>query len=362
MTSRANHPITAQARFTTSGMLGLLGLFLALLLLWLLALPGSLTPEENRLWQRVRAAQLKLAVWREVNNCGADSQADPWRLGLIGVEWSPLTTTLGDLSAKRTACNPAWAIWLRRQLTRLGLAKGDRVAIFSSASFPGLILSSLAAAEDLELDILLVVSLGASTWGANHPACPWPVLEEHLEAGGFIKSKAAFYTLGGGDELGGGMPPEARKLLKKTAEQRGVNLLSSDRLEGIMARKQKLLDDFNPSLLISLGGSMANLGTDPAALKLPPGLLSPSRVGGAGNGIIGLALDKGLPVIHMLNLRKLSGQAGIPYDREPRPRGPGGLSLIWCGLGVLVYVLTLWFHRRWRLVPLGNRQSDDWRS
>ena len=144
--------------------------------LWYLAAPAVLTSSERLLWEKVRSAQHHLSQWRGENSSAASVEDDPWNCGLIGVEWSGITTTLGDLSSKRTACNPAWSIQFSRWYRELGLKPGDPIAIYSSSSFPGLLLNAVAAAEALELDPLLIVSLGASTWGANHPDAPWPVL------------------------------------------------------------------------------------------------------------------------------------------------------------------------------------------
>ena len=332
-----------------SGLIALAWLTLLLVLAWHAALPLGLTPAEETLWHRVRAAQLDIADWRNQSGLAPDAGADPWRLGLIGKEWSPLTTTLGDLHAKRTACNPAWAIWLRRVFEDLGLKPGGRVAVYSSGSFPGLILNSLAAAESMELNVQLIVSLGASSWGANHMKLPWPVLEAELQRRGFIRGKAAYYTLGGGGELGQGMPPEAVACLTRAARDRGVSLLTAPGFETMLKQKLTLLREFRPGLVISIGGSRANLGDDPVVLKLPPGLLRPGSVSDPGNGVIGQALKQGLPVVHFLNLRKLAGQAGIPYDAEPAPRGPARAAHLWFALGLLAYGLVLWFHRRWQI-------------
>jgi len=325
-------------------------LLLAVLMggLWYMAAPAQWSPEERQLWEKVRAAELHMADWREQSGTAAPADSDPWRCGLIGVEWSGITTTLGELASKRTACNPAWSVRFHRWFREQGLGKGDAIAIYSSSSFPGLLLNALAAAEALELETALIVSLGASTWGANHPDAPWPGLAAELRRSGFISKRADYYTLGGDEELGNGMAPEGQALLRMAAKDAGVELMSANSLEEMIARKSDLLEKRKVKMLLNIGGSHANLGDDPAVLRLQTGLLSSAQPGNAGNGVIGFAVANGIPVIHMLNIKSLAARAGIPYDSEPRKRAPAGINTWWSIMGLILFFTVVLTHRRWR--------------
>lgn len=317
--------------------------------MWFFAAPLAMTTEERALWQKVRSAQLHIAEWRTREGNAAGTDSDPWDCGLIGVEWSEITTTLGDLSSKRTACDPAWAVQFSRWFRQQGLEPGDHVAIYSSASFPGLLLNAIAATEAMRLKPLLIVSLGASTWGANHPRTSWPVLAAELRRGGFMHTRADYYTLGSGAEVGRGLPAEGVELLTDAAKDSGVALLSADGLEEMITLKSGLLEDHGAKLLINIGGSHANLGKADTVLKLPAGLLGSGEFEDAGNGVIGKAMRMGVPVIHMLNLRSASRSAGIPYDARPREAGPMNVHPGWSVAGVLLFFVVLFRHRRWAL-------------
>ena len=344
-------PDSAQQRFSLVNRVRLLLLAIGLAGLWYLAAPAVLSEQEDLLWEKVRAAQLHLVQWRQSNGTVTPADIDPWQCGLIGVEWSSITTTLGELASKRTACNPAWAVQFTRWFDELGLEPNDRVVIYSSASFPGMLLNALAAAESMQLEPLLVVSLGASTWGANHPELPWPVLAAELRRNGFISKRADYYTLGGGAELGHGLPPEGEALLLKAVEDSGVDLLTGASLDAMIAVKVALLESFQPRVFINIGGSQANLGSVEEVLRLSPGPVPPAESATAGNGVIALAMRKGIPVIHMLNLKPISNRAGIPYDAKPRKRAPVSVSAWWSVAGILVFFVGLFTHRRWRLEP-----------
>ncbi|MCW8927051.1 MAG: poly-gamma-glutamate system protein, partial [Xanthomonadales bacterium] len=270
------------------------------------------------------------------------------------LEWSSITTTLGDLEAKRTACNPAWAIQFQRWFQALGLEAGDPVVIYSSASFPGLLLNAVAAAEAARLDIFLIVSLGASTWGANHPGAPWPVLESELLRAGFIHKQADFYTLGAGAEMGHGLTPQDQALLRQAANQAGVGILNAPDLKAMVGLKTELLIAHQPRLFISIGGSQANLGDEEEVLRLSRGPVPASEADRAGNGVIAQAMRDGIPVIHMLNIRSIANTVGIPYDRAPSRAAPIRANPWWSATGLLLFFGVLLSHRRWRLEDPGS--------
>ena len=350
-TGMTAQPGSGQKHFVFINKLRLLILAVAMAGLWYLAAPGVLGPEEDLLWERVRAAQLHLSEWRQLNGTVTAPDSDPWSCGLIGLEWSGITTTLGELTSKRTACNPAWAVQFSRWFRQLGLKPGDHIAIYSSGSFPGLLLNALAAAEAAQLEPLLIVSLGASTWGANHPEVPWPVLAAELRSKGFIRKRADYYTLGGGAELGHGLAPESEALLRAVTKGAGVELLTAVSLEEMIMRKVELLQGFQPRLLINIGGSQANLGDAEEVLRLQTGLVPANDINQAGNGVIGFAMRKDIPVIHMLHIKSISNRVGIPYDSPPRKIGPAQVSVGWSIIGLALFFTVMFIHRRWRLEP-----------
>lgn len=329
-------------------------LILAILMigLWLLGSASNMTGDEQQLWDKVRAAQQHLYLWKQKRGETVDTEADPWKCGLIGVEWSGITTTLGDLRSKRTACNPAWAIQFKRWFEQQGLKAGDRIAIYSSSSFPGLLLNAIAASEAMQLEPFLVVSLGASTWGANEADYPWPVLASELRRSGFIKTRADFYTLGGGAEMGHDLSVEGEALLRNSALDAGVELLMANELADMVALKYRLMKDHRAKLLVSIGGSHANLGDDYDALHLTTGLVPEKDIGFSGNGVIGFAMRDNIPVIHMLDLKYLTKVTGIPYNSPPLKIAPSRSSGWFSIAGLVMFFLALFRHQRWKLEPL----------
>jgi hypothetical protein len=72
---------------------------------------------------------------------------------------------------------------------------------------------------------------------------------------------------------------------------------------------------------VNIGGSWANIGTDASVLELAPGLITNRLAYRAGrNGVLQAMSARGVPVIHLLNIRGLCRRYGLPWDPSPIPR------------------------------------------
>jgi len=344
------HPsVEKQRRFGRKTRLKLVLFAVLLGCIWAYGSIDLLKNDEKILWEKVRSAQEYLKNVRVEMGIGSSPSEDPHGTGFIGLEWSAVTTTLGPLEAKRTAADPLWAVHVLRFFRKLGIAEGDPVAVISSSSFPGLVFSVLAAAEHAGLKILWIHSLGASTWGANHPQLPWPGMASALRNGGYLAKKADRYTLGGRGEMGLDLSPEGKIILEIAAEKEGIPLLSARSVEEMTELKMGLIRVEKPRLLVSIGGSASTLsGSEPDVLQ--GGFFLPGSAGNekAGEGVVRSALESGIPVLHFLGLRRLAGEAGIPYDGAPvaiflQNRGTAASVS-----GLAFFFLYLLHHPRWK--------------
>ncbi len=133
---------------------------------------------------------------REAMGIGVDLNLDPNNTGLIGMEYTDLTSTLGSLSAKRTSLNPQFAGLVLSLMRQAGAKRGDRVAISFSGSFPALNRAVLAACAELGLNPTIICSVGASAYGANIPGLTWLDMERILFEKGKIGYRSAFASIG----------------------------------------------------------------------------------------------------------------------------------------------------------------------
>ena len=130
--------------------------------------------------QLTRACQLAVQSLREARGIPPDPEIDPNGTGLIGVASSDITTCVGSLPLKRTTANPNFAAIFVRYFKELHLERGDVVTIGTTGSFPALAVAILAAAQILDLEPILICSLGSSQYGANTPELTLPEIVQSL--------------------------------------------------------------------------------------------------------------------------------------------------------------------------------------
>jgi len=299
-----------------------------------------------------------------------DPITDPNGTGLIGAEWSPITSTLGQLGAKRTATNPNFAALLTLLLLEAGVNADSAVVISASGSFPSLLLATLHAVEVIRATPLLIVSLTASMFGANEPE--FTLLDILACYSGRAVTPVAA-SVGGEDDQGSGLDRDVVESLASAIRARGIPLIEPDSLEDAVSQRMEAvsraaqgreIDGF-----VNIGGGWSSMGTDSKVLEIQPGLnraaeaIPPSD----SRGLIFEFLDRGIPVVHLLNIRDLALTYDLPWDPVPLPEaGRGGLYYdretarhrdLWLPAVWLVSMLAIfaasgpWFRTRRRRRP-----------
>jgi len=354
-----------------SFLLAFLGVWSVLYLLFLLVQPKArpAVDEDVDLAVRLMARSLDaVRAGREAAGVPIDPRTDLNRTGLIGLEASPITTSLGQIEAKRTAANPQFAGAVVRMFREAGVRRGDSVALGASSSFPGLIVAVLCAAQALDLRVLPVLSLGASNWGGNDPR--WTGLETWtcLNRAGVLDVGLLAASVGGEGDAGRDMSAEGRDFLRRKIREAGLTLIEEGSLAEDVRARLALFDQYAGTAplraFINVGGSWVNLGTDAEILKLRPGfnpaadvfLPPPGR-----RGLIQEMAARGVPVIHLLYVKGLADRYGLPWDPVPLPQiagaepgttasRPGRIGLAGAAvylLGTAVALAALLRRRRW---------------
>ncbi|MFH1853295.1 MAG: poly-gamma-glutamate system protein [Candidatus Neomarinimicrobiota bacterium] len=271
--------------------------------------------------------------------------------GLLGEDFSPITTTLGSLAAKELSIQPEFSALIVRLVHEAGLSAGDRVGVILSGSFPALGIATLAALQVLEMEPLVFSSLGASSFGANQPDATWIDLENWLIERGGLKFRSLLVSYGAEDDNGGGMFPGGPEQLQAAFERNRCPVYQPADLEQSIVYKTELLQKAGIKLLINIGGNQAGVGNCSHVLEIPPGLnYQLPACGHAQRGVVFRLNQNGIPVLHLLNIRELSIRYGIKrltgYDhhenyilygqKEVRPAAIIGLLLI---LSFLVFLI-----------------------
>jgi poly-gamma-glutamate system protein len=294
-------------------------------------LSRSVPPEKNDVEQMQRASELMsqalvtLRQCRKNNGLSIDTDNDdPNGTGLIGLEFSPLTTSLGSLEAKRTTTNPNFAGLVVHLLQEAGVEYGDSIAIGASGSFPALIVASLCAAEAMNVRALPIYSLGASRWGANDRLFTWLHMKSCLEDAGRLETPAVAISLGGENDIGQDWSPELKSAIESMVAESGIRFLYESSLRMNVEMRMKLYTAAAAGrpirAFINIGGAWANMGESSQILKLRPGLVEPLRLPPRDQrGVIYEMIDRGVPVIHLLYIKGLSARYGLPWDPVPLP-------------------------------------------
>jgi len=260
---------------------------------------------------------------RPVASTALDLNIDPNQTGLIGPEYSPLMTTLGQLEAKRSTTNPNMAGLIAHLLYQAGVKAGDTIAIGSSGSFPAFLVASLAAAKAMDVHPVCILSLGASSYGATDTEFDLLDLYAVLQGSGICSHPPAAVSLGGEKDIGEDFEAEVRERLIRKIHNGGIPFIYEPDLAQNVAKRIKVYErnaTGRIAAFVNSGGGYANLGTSPLALKLRPGLntrmmLPPKEA----RGVLFEMAARETPVIHLLYVKGLMQRFNLPWDPIPLP-------------------------------------------
>jgi poly-gamma-glutamate system protein len=256
-----------------------------------------------------------------------DKSIDLNQTGLIGLEYSPITTSIGSLEAKRTTTNPNFAALVVFLLKELKIKSGETIAVGASGSFPALIVAVLSAAKAMNLNLIMISSLGASQWGANNPDFHWLDMQNCLLKAGLFDARPIGLSLGGNKDDGVDMSPEGRSLLIDKIRESGVFFLEEPDLKKNVEARMRLYQEkagrSRIKAFINVGGSWPDLGEDSEVLKLRPGLVRIKKFPAPEKrGVIFAMAARKIPVVHLLFIKGLVDRYGLGWDPVPLPQ-PG---------------------------------------
>lgn len=273
------------------------------------------------------------------------------KTGLLGPEFTELTSTLGDEGAKRSSLNPEFAAVMVRYFHEAGLKEGDAIAVGSSGSFPGFVIAVLSAATEMKLEARVISSLGASTYGATRVDYNIFDVLEDLKKSGEVDFILVGVSCGGEDDRGGsamegflfdGTPMLSYGITLSEAERTGAAFIYSDSLvDSIQERLRTYGDDIK--MFINIGGASSNLGTSSCSLDFPPGLvMSFNRIPeGKERGLIFEYMERGVPVVNLLSVKKLCQMNSIPFDPVPLPSSSSSRVFSTVTYNPILIIITL---------------------
>jgi poly-gamma-glutamate system protein len=147
-----------------------------------------------------------------------------------------------------------------------------------------------------------------------------------LADAGVIASRSLVSVIGGERGVGAGLDPVGRAALAASALRHAVPIVEGHSLAAVinaLATRVRAAHPGGPALVVNIGGSLVGMGTCAGIEALPPGLTTvPLACGDGTPGLAGIFAQTGIPVLHVLNMRRLARELGLPYDPIPLPE-PG---------------------------------------
>ena len=263
-----------------------------------------------------------------------DIENDPNETGLVGSQFSLITTDEGDLDAKLTTLDPNFAAAMVELLTRANLTSGDTIALMLTGSMPGANMAMLIACKAIDIYPFIISSIGASQWGANDPEMTWLDMERILFEQGYISSRSIAASIGGRNDRGRLLSPKGRELIRYNIENNKLPLISGTGLEDNVNKRMEYFGAHNYKAVVNIGGGVASLGTSFNLRLIKPGIVYRKDIEkiSRGDGIEGAVVKfskQNIPLIHILNIQKLTDELGMKYAPIPIPEiGEGSLYAI----------------------------------
>ncbi len=315
-----------------------LGLLSALSLLALIVVENSIHDKKQNWYdEKLQAAKLSqeaalfLKNYRLQEGIFIDNINDPNETALIGQELSLITTDRGSIDAKLSSTNPNIAAVIVQYLKDAGVGEGDIVAVGVTGSFPALNISVIAALEVLKCKPLIISSVGASDFGANDPYFTWLDMERILYENEIFHSKSIAASIGGGSDVGRGLSPEGRELIINAIQRNNIPLINEDNLIRNIEERMQIYDDSCKGkpirAYINVGGGIASLGHTVNSELIPSGLtMNLVKYNYPIKGVIIQMGEKGVPIIHLMNIKQILKENNLPESPVPLPQtGSGGI-------------------------------------
>lgn len=276
---------------------------------------------------------------------------DTFGTGLIGEDYNFITTTLGDISAKRTTADPNMAAVMVFMLEEAGLRRGDRLGCNMSGSFPSMNIAVLCACDALGIEPVYICSCGSSSWGANDPGFSFPEMAVLLYERGLVSAPPALITPGGGDDVGGGVDSDMFAEIWQRTEALHYPTMTEPDYAANLAARRAVFDAAGIDCFIAVGGNITSLGYNMISGVIGQGILNEriSSLNGK-SGLLEIYLHEGLPTLLILNIRRLAADCGFAFDPDSLlPIGSGSiyyetrypLAAVAAGLAVSLAVLVI---------------------
>lgn len=278
----------------------------------------------------MQSAELAIKEYRNSEGIYIDEINDPNKTAMIGDKQSPIVTDRGDLTSKLTSLNPNFAAVIVEMFKEADLKKGDKIAISCTGSFPALNIAVLSAVKIMELEPVIITSIGASMFGATDPDFTWLDMEEFFIQKNIFEYKSIAASIGGGRDLGRGLSKNGRELIIANIKKHDIPLVHEETLEQNIFKKMEIFKASSQNdiaLYVNIGGGLSSIGATLNGKLIDPGFHRYlTLINTPLKGTMLLFADEGIPVVHLLDITRLAEEYKLPLAPDPLPE-PGNGSM-----------------------------------
>ena len=254
-----------------------------------------------------------------------DEVNDPNLTGLIGPSGSNITTSRGVLADKLTGLNPNYAAVMVDLLRSAKLQSGDYVAVGITGANPGLNIALYSAMHTLELNPIIITSVGSSMFGANRDDFTWLDMENVLFEKGLISFKSVAASIGGDNDNGRGLSNSGRDIIISNIKSYGNIFINEQSLADNVSKRMRIYNRLIPEdkkykTFVNIGGGLGNVGSSVNASLIRDGLNR--KIGERSfstEGVIMRFAKRNVPIIHIFRPRDLAERYGLEVEPVPLP-------------------------------------------
>lgn len=292
--------------------------------------------------RRTLAAEHAIGEVKGGDTVAAQVSTDDVQAAMIGLPTSPITTDPGSLRSKVTSTNPNFAGVIVSLLRDAGVRNGDVVAISYTGSFPALDIATVAAVETIGAEPIIVSTVGASTWGANDPEMTILDMETLLNKRGILHHKSVAASMGG-DFRSRPLSAEGRTQARAAIKRNSVEFADAgsvvESVETNLAIFKQRAGDRPIKAFVNVGGGLTSRGI---GIVFDPGLtIGPPTGDIVVAGLLSKFQQQGVPVINLVDIKKLANQYKLPVNPASTPDvGQGGIYRDWTQLRIVSGMLA----------------------
>ena len=190
------------------------------------------------------------------------------------------------------------------------------------------LLATLSAARALDLEPVVIYSVGASMYGANLPGFTFVDMLARLRARrpAAVPRSRPCRPGGAWTTAAGVLFDEAGDTLLAETRRSGLPMVEGATLAERIQRRLRIYDERRGGrpirCFVNIGGASASFGDTAASLALPqrPGPARPPVLPSSPTrGLVFEFAARGVPVVHLLFVEGLARDNGLPFDPVPLP-------------------------------------------